>query len=369
MKIMVAASQGMSILNFRKDLIKDMIRLGNEVICISVESNEQMESKINEIGAKYVQIPMDRTGTNPFSDLKVIKRFKKVLKKYNPDLFFAYMSKPVAYGGYAARKLKIKKINILINGLENAYYRKDIKSKIIKMILNVFYKYSCKKANNVFFQNNDDMMLFRKLKIVDEKNSIVVNGSGVNMNYFSEEPLPSKFSVLLTARLLKSKGICEYIEAAKIVNEVYPDIEFKIVGNFDSNQESISTEEFDKMIKGTNVKYLGAQSDVRPFLKNCSVFILPSYHEGLPRSILEAMATGRPIITTNVPGCKETVVNKFNGFIVEQYDYIDIAKYVINLYEDREMLETMAKNSYKMCQEKYEVSKVNSEMLKKMNIK
>lgn len=368
MKILIAASSGESLTNFRGKMIEQMVQYGHQVICLSAEPVLEMKESINKLGAEYISLEMERVGTNPFKDLKVIKKFKKIIKQINPDMFFAYMSKPVAYGGYAARKCKVKSVNFLINGLENAYYRKDIKSFILRRVLNFFYRYAFKKADNVFFQNADDMKLFCDNKISSYKQSSVVDGSGVDMTHYTREEMPEKFSLIMVARLLWSKGIREYVAAAKIVKQKYPEIEFNLIGGLDCNQEAMKKEELDTLIKENIIKYHGKQKDVRPYLSSSTVFCLPSYHEGLPRSVLEAMATGRPILTTNVPGCKDTVIDGYNGFIVEKGDSVGLANKIIELYENQDLVKTMSENSYKRCTEKYEVKIINRYLLEKMNI-
>lgn len=361
MKVVIAASSGISLKNFRGDLIKRIRELGHEVICISNESNDEMLGIISELGTQYIQINCRRTGTNPFRDLRVISAYKKALKELKPDVFLAYMSKPIAYGGYAAKKLKISNCFYLVNGLENAYYRSDLKSKILRLILNWFYKNAFSNAKAVIFQNSDDPIKIRKTYC--KTNRYIVFGSGVNMDSFPKCDLPQNFNVLICSRLLWSKGIREFVEAAKLVKRRYPSIVFTVVGGFDDNQESLSKSEMDKLVSDGVVEYKGFQSNVKPFLENSSVFVLPSYHEGLPRSVLEAMATGRPIITTNAPGCKETVIDGYNGYLVDVGDYEVLSKKIITLYENTELLLTMANNSYELCKKKFEVSVVNKQLL------
>ena len=361
MRVVIAASSGISLLNFRGDLIKKIKNQGHEVICVSNEPKEDIFDIIQQLDTEYYQVDCSRTGTNPFKDLKVISAYKKLFKKLKPDLFLAYMSKPIAYGGYAAKKLKIKNCFYLVNGLENAYYRKDFKSKIIRFILNWFYKNAFSKAKAVIFQNSDDPIKIKNtLKNTPYQ---IVYGSGVNMEKFKKTVIPEKFNVLICARLLWSKGIREFIKAATIVKEKYPDITFTIVGGLDNNQESLSKEELESLIKKEIVIYEGFQDDVRPFLDNCSVFVLPSYHEGLPRSVLEAMSKGRPIITTNSPGCKETVTDGYNGYLVEVGDYVVLSQRIVELYEDRNLLLTMGEHSFETCKKKFEVNVINEQII------
>lgn len=368
MRIVIAATIGRSLINFRGELIKEWTRRGHEVICISIEPVEEMERQINSLGAKYYQVQGNRTGTNIITDFKMLCLYNKAFKSLKPDLCFLYMSKPVAYGGLAAIHCGIKRIIVFVTGLEIAFYSKGIKNVIVRLILKTLFKRVHKSCEHVFFQNHDDFNKMLKWKLVTKEQSTIVNGSGVDMTYFTKRPMPDNDVVLMTARLVWSKGIREYIEAAKIVKEKYPELKFILVGGLDENPESLSKEELDDLVKKGIIDYRGFAQDVRPHLEECSVFVLPSYHEGNGRSIVEAEAVGRPIVTTIAPGCRETVVDGYNGFLVPVKDSKALAEKIILIIENKELKYRMAENSYVYCCEKYDVRKVNSVFLEKMRI-
>jgi glycosyltransferase involved in cell wall biosynthesis len=368
MKIIIAASSGISLVNFRGNLIREIVRRGHEVYCISCENDDATRTSVEGLGAHYIYIPMSRTGTNILEDLKTIIAFWKVISDTKPDIYFAYMSKPITYGGAVARICKVPHINLLVNGLEIAFYRNDFKSKIIRFVLKTCYRFACRGAENVFFQNPDDLNVFNTLGIVQKEPCTIVNGSGVDMKYFDKRPLPEEPCVLMIARLIWSKGIREYLQAAEIVKEKKPNVRFILVGGLDQNQESLTEDELWHYVDSSAVEYAGYADDVRQYIEESSIFVLPSYHEGTPRSVLEAMSMGRPIITTNAPGCRETVIDGYNGYLVEVKNHTQLAEKIETLCRDSELRATMGNHSYMLCAEKYDVKLVNEVMINKMNL-
>ena len=364
--ICIVASEGRSLINFRGRLIESWIKLGYKVVCISIEPKEKIQRIIETLNVQYVQVYGTRTGIG-FSDcLSMIRAYKRAFKSIKPDYVFLYMSKPVALGGYAAIKQKIPHVNLLVNGLENAYYRTTFKDAIIRAVMSLFYRYVSKRSDNVFFQNRDDLAELKKRKAIKDDAVFIIGGSGVDMSYFVRKPLPETPSILMTARLLWSKGIREYLEAVSIVKKEHPETKIMLVGGLDENDEAITEDELKACIENSEIEYCGYTDDVRPFLEKCSIYVLPSYHEGLPRSVLEAMAIGRPIITTDVPGCRETVENGVNGFLVPAKNSQALANSIIQLVENPFLRRKMAEESYRICKDKFEVTKVNDFINKKM---
>lgn len=364
--ICIAASDGKSLVNFRGTLVRGWVSGGARVICTSIEPPEQMTVIREELGAEYVQIPGSRTGTGLMEGFRMIYRYLRFFRKVRPDMCFLYMSKPIAFGGAAARLCRLGNVNILVNGLENAYYRSGAKDALVRFIMNVFYRYTAASAKNVFFQNEDDLRYFKDHSLLKKDNASVIPGSGVDMDRFRRTPLPEKPVMLMTARLLWSKGIREYLEAAAIVKAEYPEAGFMLVGGLDHNDEAITEKELEKAVRENGICYCGYAPDVRPYLNRCSVFVLPSYHEGLPRSVTEAMAAGRPVITTDVPGCRETVRNGYNGYLVPARNAEALAEAIGRLVSDPELREKMGEASYRMCREKFEAGLINRQMNERM---
>lgn len=362
-KICIVATNGTSLVNFRGPFIKELVSKGYDVECVSIEPNEEMEEKIQQLGAKYIQVSGDRVSTGVFSGFRMIADYKRLFKQRKPDICFLYMSKPIAFGGIAAVLGKVKHINILVNGMENAYYRTGFKDFIVRCVMSTAYRFVSKRADNVFFQNRDDKKYFETHHILTKDNATVVGGSGVDMSYFKKTDLPPQPVVLMVARLLWSKGIREYLYAVNEVKKKHPDTKVLLVGGLDNNDEALSQEELDRYIESADIEYCGYAHDVRPYLNRCSIFVLPSYHEGLPRCVIEAMSVGRPIITTDVPGCRETVIDGENGFIVNARDSEALSERLLKLVEDKELREKMAEASYLLCKQKFEVNLVNASML------
>lgn len=366
MRICIISTNGNSLNNFRGRLIKELIQKNHQVVCVSIEPESEIGSRIQNLGASYYQVAGSRTGLNIFKEIKMVSAYKKAYEKIKPDMCFLYMSKPIAYGGWAAIRCKVPSINILINGLENAFYRNTTKDVIVRQAMRYFYKKVAKKSKNVFFQNYDDYEFFLKNKLTIKSKTTILKGSGVDMEYFRREPLPEHPAILMVARLLRSKGIQEYLNAIKIVKAKHPEVKAMLVGGMDNNDEALTREELEQFLSCVDIEYYGHQEDVRPMLKQCSLFVLPSYHEGTPRSVLEAMATGRPIITTDAPGCRETVIDGYNGFLVPVGNSIILAEKISIILEESSLAEKMAVNSYNYCLECYDVNKVNQEIIRKL---
>lgn len=355
----MVATNGKSLVNFRGPLIKAFVSAGYDVYCVSIEPESEMQDAINSLGAQYIQVAGDRVGTGIFSGFHMISGYRELFKTLQPDICYLYMSKPIAFGGYAAVKSKVKHINILVNGLENAYYRTGFKDFIVRCVMSTFYRYIAKRADNVFFQNHDDMNYFKEHRMLKTENATVVGGSGVDMDHFAKVELPDEPIFLMVARLLWSKGIREYLEAVARLKESCPQAKVMLVGGLDHNDEALSESELNQYIKKADIEYCGYAEDVRPYLNRCSVFVLPSYHEGLPRSVIEAMSVGRAIITTDVPGCRETVIDGKNGFIVPVRKSEGLYEKMKLLAEDSNLRACMAEESYQLCKERFDVKIVN----------
>ncbi|WP_129724904.1 glycosyltransferase family 4 protein [Xylanivirga thermophila] len=311
---------------------------------------------------------MEKNGTNPLKDIKTFIRMYSIVNLENVDIVFAYQAKAVVYGCVAAKIAKVEKIYALITGAGSVFNLEGFKGNLIKKILSLQYKIALSCCNCIFFQNMDNEIMFKKMELVKGQNTYIVNGSGINLNYFTPQPLPKDDVFLFIGRLLRDKGILEYLKAARIVKSKYPNAKFQVLGPFDTNPTTIEIKDMEPYIKKGYIEYLGATDDVRPFLKECSVFVLPSYHEGRSRSTIEAMAIGRPIITTDAPGCRETIIDGVNGFLVPVKDVKALAEKMIWMIENKEIREKMARESLKICQDRYDVNKVNKDLLKVMNL-
>lgn len=366
MKFILVSPKNRTAYNFRGDLIKLIISKGYEVIVTG--PNRDNVEKIEALGARFVEIPMDKNGVDPVKDIRYEKALYKLFCEEKPDAVLGYTSKPVIYGSIAAKRAGVKNITAMITGLGYAFTSQTKKAKIIRMIMSVLYKRAMSSTDTVIFQNPDDMEQFTSLGLVKKEKCKLVAGSGVNMERFHPLPYPEKTTFFMLSRIMNSKGIREYLEAAKIVKEKYPDTHFMLLGACEGIQDSIGPEELKKYTDSGIIEHFGETENVPPYYGKCSVYVLPSYREGTPRTILEAMATARPIITTDAPGCRETVKDGENGFLVPVKDAKALSDKMLWFVEHTEKIEKMGKKSLEYCLEKFEVGKVNSDMIKYCNI-
>ncbi len=362
MKIIVVAPKNKTVFNFRGDLIRDMISKGNEVMVIG--PNKDFIDDIMALGvSEFIEVPLVKDNTSVFGDLDYLKRLKKVFREKKPDLVFGYTIKPVIYGSIAAKSARVKNIYAMVTGLGRVYASENIKTKIIRTITKFLYKKAFKACNKVIFQNRDDIKEFVEQKYLPQSKCVQVNGSGVNMERFAKTELPQTPVFLMVSRIIREKGVLEYCEAARIVKKAHSQARFILLGGFDSSIGALKKEDIQPYIDEGSIEFPGEVKDPVAFYQQCSVFVLPSYYrEGLPRTILEAMACGRAVITTDWPGCREPIDEGVNGFMVPVKDAASIAEKMTILVEDRSKLESIAEQAYATCKEKYEVGRVNEQM-------
>lgn len=366
MKVVVLSSHTPSLFWFRMDMMQAMKEKGHEVYALGNEPEDMWHSQFAEKGITYRQIQVWRNGVNPLNDLKTLASIRKELKKIMPDKIFTFQAKTVIYGGIAANSLGIREVYPLIAGLGSVFLNDGLKTKIIRTILTTEYKIGMRKCPAVFFQNEDDEKVFRDNGIVKKQKVVRLHGSGVNTQHFQVEPLPETFAFLCTSRLIRDKGVNEYIEACKKVKQTHPQVRCLLVGPYDSNPSALKPEDIEAYVQQGVIEYFGEQTDVRPYLQQCNVFVLPSYREGTPKTVLEAMATGRAVITTDAPGCRETVVNGENGFLVPVKDVdtlYDRMKYFI---ENPTQVTEMGNRGRKRAEELFDVRLVNQCILDTM---
>ena len=359
-KIMIVAGLGSSLIRFRGDLIKSWLGLGYDVVAAA--PGREVEQQLKELGVPYYSIPLKRTSLNPLADLALTCSLIRIIKKEKPAYLFLYTVKPVIYGSLAALLNRKVKVYSMITGLGYVFSGKPGKRTFLETLVTWLYGFALKRNKLVFFQNPDDCNAFINLKIVTADKALQINGSGVNVDYFKPVNLPiGPPAFLLIARLLREKGIAEFMEAARVIKTKYPETRFSMVGwSFDENPSAISATQVEQWLDEGFVEIYGETDDVRPYIAAASVYVLPSYREGTPRTVLEAMAMGRPIITTDVPGCRETVVDGLNGFLVPVRDSEALVKAMERFIKEPELITQMGAESHRIAEEKYDVHKVNN---------
>ena len=368
MKVIVLSSFTTSLFWFRIDMMKSFLDAGYEVLAVGDAPEAEWAARFQALGIRYHQIPVQRNGTNPLHDLKTLRELHNLLKEEKPDKIFAYQAKTVIYGGIAANMLGIREFYPMIAGVGSVCLGDGLKKKLIRNILVTEYMLGLRNAPKVFFQNRDDLAVFTSHQILQESKAVMINGSGVNIDKFVPTALPENVSFLCISRLIRDKGVCEYLDAAREIHKRHPQVSCVLLGPFDTNPSAIKPEELQPYLDDGSVEYVGEHKNVYPYLRDCTAYVLPSYHEGTPKTVLEAMASGRPTITTDAPGCRETVEDGVNGYLVPVKDVDAIVDAMERIIADPAKTAKMAQTARQIAEEKYDVNKVNLKIRQTMHI-
>jgi len=367
-KFLLIGPKTKTVVNFRGDLLKDIKKHGYEVVVVVPEADKSGFFKDNGIKVRLVKLK--KNSTSVFGSLKYCSELTKIIKEEKPDKVFSFTIKPVIFGSIAAKRAGVKEIYSLVCGLGLLFSSDAIKIKVLRFIGGNLYRIALRYNKKVIFQNKDDIDEFVKRKYVKRSQCELVNGSGVNLEKFKKNKLPkNEMEFLMVSRVLKEKGVLEYFEAAKIVKKKYPEVKFAYIGAIDKNKNAVNLNVLKPYIDAGVVDYIPETDAVEKYVAKCSVFVLPTYYrEGIPRTLLEATAMGRPIITTNTPGCRETITNGTNGLFVKPRDEADLAKKMTWMVENQSKLQAMGDNSYRLCLEKFTIDKVDARMMEIMGI-
>lgn len=366
--VMVLSCHTHSLFWFRTDMMKRFRELGYNVVAVGQLPESEWQEKFAENGIRYRQLDAERNGTNPLNDLKTLKKIKQLLNEEKPDHLFCYQAKTVIYGSIAAHSLGIKNIYPLIAGLGSVLIGTGLKNSLVKLLMEAEYRFALKYASSVMFQNPDDMAFFVSRKLVKKDKCEMINGSGVDTGHFVPTDFPEEPAFLCISRLIRDKGVGEYLEASRSIRREYPSVRCLLVGPFDTNPSAVTPEELQSYIDDGSVEYFGEQSDILPYMAQCSVFVLPSYHEGTPKTVLEAMACGRAVITTDAPGCRETVKNGENGLLVPVKDVAALIAAMETFIRDPYKTVPMGQKGRMIAVEKYDVRKVNESIVNIMKL-
>ena len=365
--ILINGSHPDSLVNFRGDLIRELIASGYDVHASAPDVTGRTRDLLDRIGVRTHSVHLGRAGLNPIADLRYLREMLSLQRRIKPMLVLNYTIKPNIWGSFAARLLGIP-VCSMVTGLGYIMIEGEgLKRRLIQALAKRLYALALSNNRAVIFQNNDDVDEFVRAGIVDPSKVRTIRGSGVNLKHFAPAPLPTAPVFLMIARLLRTKGVQEYAAAAKGIKSVYPDARFLLVGMHDPGPDGVSAEEMGDWAE-YGIEYLGPQDDVRPALAEASIYVLPSYREGTPRSVLEAMAMGRPVLTTDVPGCRETVRHEKNGVLVPARDAAALQDAMARLIDNPREREAMGRESLGMARELFDVDKVNRELIDHLGI-
>ncbi len=358
-------------MHFRGPLLATLQAKGLQVhvAAPNLPEGNGVRQQLQALGYVVHNLPMRRTGTNPVADAYTLWQMWCLMRRIKPTWVLGYTIKPVIYGSLAAWLVNVPRRFALITGLGYAFQGQANEPGGLRALVQRLYGLALRRTHRVFFQNPDDQALFRSLGLLPPGTpSCVVNGSGVDVAAFTVASLPHTPHFLLIARLLGDKGVREYAQAAKQTRALYPQAHFSLVGWLDENPDAIAQSELDAWVQAGTLDFWGRLSDVRPAIAACSVYVLPSYREGTPRTVLEAMAMGRAVITTDAPGCRETVVDGVNGFLVPAKSVDALADAMARFITDPTLAARMGQRGRQIAEDKYDVHKVNSVMLKEMGL-
>lgn len=370
-KVVLVGPSAKAILNFRRDLILEIIKLGHDVSVItsSKDLDKSSEKILRGMGVDFYAFPLRRSGFNIFIDLYSIIKLYQIIAHIRPDFVLSFTIKSVIWTGLISNIYRKFKFFALITGLGYAFNAETLGKYPLKLFATMLYRVALLSAEGVIFQNKDDLSFFKKQRIARKKECFLVAGSGVNLDFFQYLP-PKKTNLkfIMVARLLRSKGVIEFCSAASIMKKRYPDFTFMIVGAVDPSPDGLSLSEIESFKKAGAVEFVGEVQDVRSYIESSHIFVLPSYHEGMPRSSLEAMAIGRAILTTDIPGCRDTVIEGLNGYLIKPKSLSSLVEGMELMVASKDVLETMGLESRKIAENFFDSKHVNQDMVTIMKL-
>lgn len=361
-----------SLVNFRLDLLRELAARA-DVLALGPEREPEAEARLAGIGVHFATVPMERTGMNPSSDLGTLASLVRTFRAFRPDIVLPYTMKPMIYGGLAARITRVPSRYSLCTGLGYAFSgdHPSPRQRIVRSIAVQLYRAAHAGLEEAFVYNSADEADFRRFRLVSPATPVTrVPGSGVNIDRFQRVPVPDGPPVfLLIARLLGDKGIREYVAAARQIRREHPEARCLLLGPTDCNPTAIHREELEGWQAEGSIEYLGETCDVRPYLAQCTVFVLPStYREGLPRTVLEAMATGRAVITSDIAGCSDAVEHGVTGLIVKPRDPVVLAAAMRSFLRDPTLTTRMGAAGRARAERLFDVDIINALLVKRLRL-
>jgi glycosyltransferase involved in cell wall biosynthesis len=365
--VLVIDSYGGAFVNFRGPLLRDLVRRGHKVYAAAPDLGVELSAQLKEMGVEPLPVSIERGGVNPVRDLMGLWSLVRTIRRIRPTTLILYTPKAVIYGAMAGMLAGVPRRFAVITGLGYGFTATGFHGRLITLAQRILYRFSLPYCSAILFQNPDDRLLFKQLRLTGRSKLGLVNGSGVDLTFFSAAPVPSETVFLMVGRLLRSKGVREYLLAASMLRAEVPGLRFRLAGWLDkSNPDALSEEEFKGLLRESGVEYVGRLADVRPELQRCSVFVLPSYREGTPRSVLEALATGRAVITTDAPGCRETVIDGETGYLVPVSDARTLAEAMRRYAANPGLAATHGAAGRLLAEAKYDVLKVIRSLIEQL---
>ena len=361
-----------TIVSFRGALIRELIDNGCRVSVLAPDYTPQIRAEVAQLGAVPVDYPLDRTGLHPIRDLFTLWRLWKILRNIRPTVVFAYNIKPNIYGTLAGWAARCPRRIAWITGLGHSFAQTQssgLGKAILRGLILPLYQFALRTSNTVCFQNGDDKAEMVQRRLVSPRKAVVVGASGVDLReWLPAPPIFEPITFTLAARLLREKGIVEFAQAAQRIKQHYPNTRFLLLGGLDTNPGALREHEVRQWAEAGVLEWHGHVPDVRPYFAQTSVYVLPSYREGVPRSTQEAMAMARPVITTDAPGCRETVIDGVNGFLVPPRDVDALVAAMERFVQQPELIVSMGQASRKLAEERFDVHKINQRILEVMGI-
>lgn len=362
MKILMLTVKSGVVITFRKKLIQKLQSLGHEIFVICGDSKNKEE--IEKQNIKFYEAVLDNRSQNVLASYKYKNQVAKLAKKINPDIAMTFMLKPNTFGVMGLKKARVKNVYSMIEGMGDVFINEGFKWTLIRKYVCYLYKKAFKYSKKVFVLNSKDKEYITTHNIVKEDKVIQINGIGMDVDDFKYVEPYNVNNYLMIARLLKTKGVIEYCKAAELIKKKYPQCTFALVGP----EGNITREDIKYYIENGYINYVGPVNNVKPYIEDCSFYVLPSYREGMPVSTQEAMAIGRGIITTNTAGCSDTVVEGVNGFICEVADYEGLVKCILKTIDNKDLVDKFGINSRKLVEEKFDYNVVNELIINQISI-
>lgn len=362
-RVLLFGSYAPSLITFRGPLIRTMAERGHQVFAAAPGLDEEISARVRSLGGEPVPVQLGRASLNPLRALETRRDFRRLVRELRPEVVIAYTITPIVLGA-AIAKSEGARFVALVTGLGYAFTGGfEPKRLFSRLAAGLMYRRALRLADVVVFQNPDDREEFRRLGLLSKRVPVrMINGSGVDLDHYRLAPVPEGPSFLMIARFLKDKGIREFAEAAARLKAEHPEVPVRLVGWLDDSPDAVDETVLERM-RSAGVEMLGKLDDVRPAIGGCSVYVLPSYREGTPRSVLEAMAMGRAIVTTDAPGCRETVVEGENGFLVPPREAEGLYEAMMRFVREPGLAARMGLRSRRIAEQKYDVHQVNSELL------